>query len=349
MWSIYFAEHGRGDVPPAWLDNWKGDGVIARIENPPIARALRKLKIPVVDVSAARLLPKLPWFETDDAAIALLAAQHLLERGFKHFAFCGDDRFNWSDWRRDHFQEAVRNAGCDCAVFEPSKPSKDDDEFAVEEIGTWVAGLPKPVGIMCCYDFRGRQVLDACRRRNLAVPESVAVIGSDNDELLCSLSTPSLSSVIPNTHRTGYEAAALLNRLMNGEKLPASAHFIEPLGVATRHSTDVLAVSDPHVAGALRFIREHACEGINVKDVLRAVPQARRALEGRFKKFLNRTPHEEIIRVQLDRARMFLAQTDLPLSVIAERSGFAHVEYLSVVFKKHVGMPPGKFRTLNQH
>jgi LacI family transcriptional regulator len=348
-WSIYLAEHGRGDGPPAWLDTWEGHGVIARIENRAIARVLRKLKIPIVDVSAARLLPELPWFETDDAAIARLAAQHLLERGLKHFAFCGDIRFNWSNWRCEHFQKFIAAAGYDCAVYRHALPHAADEEWEIEEISSWVAGLPKPIGIFACYDFRGRQVLDACRRQNIVVPEAVAVIGMDNDELLCSLANPPLSSVIPNTHRTGYEAAALLDRLMSGESFAHEAHFIEPLGIATRQSTDVLAIEDANVARAVRFIRERACDGISVKDVLRAAPQSRRVLETRFQKLIGRTPHEEIVRVRLDRARTLLTETDLPLAVIAQRAGFAHVEYLSVVFKKHLGIPPSKFRAFNQH
>ena len=234
-------------------------------------------------------------------------------------------------------------------MYRPALPHAADEEWEIEEISSWVAGLPKPIGIFACYDFRGRQVLDACRRRNIVVPEAVAVIGMDNDELLCSLANPPLSSVIPNTHRTGYEAAALLDRLMSGERFAPDAHFIEPLGIATRQSTDVLAIEDANVARAVRFIRERACDGISVKDVLRAAPQSRRVLETRFQKLIGRTPHEEIIRVRLDRARTLLAETDLPLAVIAQRAGFAHVEYLSVVFKKHVGMPPSKFRAFNRH
>lgn len=348
-WSIHLAEHGRGDVPPAWLADWKGEGVIARIENAAIARAVKKLRIPVVDVSAARLVPGLPWLETDDAAIARLAANHLLERGLKHFGFCGDSRFNWSQWRQEQFAKTIADAGRKCATFCPSVHPLGDEESDVEDIGAWLEQLPKPVGIMACYDFRGRQVLDACRRRGMAVPERVAVIGVDDDELLCNLATPPLSSVIPNTHRTGYEAAGLLQRMMDGRSVPMEPQFIEPLGISTRQSSDVVAIEDANVAKALRYIRDHACEGICVKDILKAVPQSRRVLEARFQKYIGRTPHEEIVRVQLDRARLMLAETDLPLTLVAERSGFAHAEYLSVVFKKHVGMPPSQYRSVHRH
>jgi LacI family transcriptional regulator len=341
-WSLFLAEHTRGDKPPAWLADWDGDGIIARIENAGIARALRRVRLPMVDVSAARLVPALPWFETDDAAVAQTAFEHLRERGFRNFAFCGDPRFNWSNWRQEHFQRAVQAEGGACFTYEPANVATDRD--ATDDLARWLRKLPKPVGVMACYDLRGVQVLDACRRLDVPVPDEVAVVAVDNDELLCELAHPPLSSVIPNTRRTGYEAAALLDRLMNGGKARGETHLIPPLGVATRQSTDVLAIEDPHVSRAVRYIREHACDGINVRDVLRAVPQSRRLLEARFKKLLGRTPHEEILRVQLRRVKQLLTETDLPLETIAERTGFAHPEYLSVVFRREVGLPPSRYR-----
>lgn len=345
-WSIYLAEHSRGDLPPDWLAKWDGHGVIARVENDRIARALDKVKLPIVDVSAARRLPRLPWVETNDVEISRLAAEHLLERGFKNFGFCGDDRFNWSNWRRDNFSEWVRARGCPCSVFDEVTPRDGSDD--IDRIGKWLRRLPKPVGVMACYDLRGQQVLDACRLYRIQVPDEVAVIGVDNDELLCDLADPPLSSVIPNAHRAGYVAASLIDRMIDGARVPAEAHLIDPIGVATRQSTDVLAMDDRNIANAVRFIRDHACEGISVSDVLKAVPQSRRRLEAQFRKLVGRTPHEEITRVQLNRAKVLLAETDLPLDAIAERAGFIHAEYLSVAFKRNVGMPPSHYRALNQ-
>src|SRR5690606_26395850 len=143
-------------------------------------------------------------------------------------------------------------------------------------------------------DLRGQQVLDACRRIGVAVPDEAAALGVDNDQLLCELSEPPLTSIIPNTHRTGYEAARLLDEMMAGRSATGETHLIPPIGIATRQSTDVLAIDDPNVARAIHFIRQHACTGIKVKDVLRAVPHSRTLLEARFKRLLGRTPHEEI-------------------------------------------------------
>ena len=342
-WSFHLMEQGRGDDPPPWLAGWKGDGIIARIETPRIARAVVRTGLPAVDLSAARLVPELPWVETDDEQIARLAADHLLERGFTRFAFCGDARFNWSVWRERLFAARLRAAGHGCACYRTAGPPGDVAAEA-RSLARWLRGLPKPVGIMAGYDIRGQQVLDACRREGLLVPDEVAVIGVDNDTLLCELSSPPLSSVIPNAHGAGYEAAAVLDRLMTGKRVPAVARLIAPLGIAERQSTDVLAVDDRAVARAVQYIRDHACEGIKVGDVLRSVPLSRRVLEQRFQRLLGHTPREEILHVRLNRVKQLLAETDLPLYLVAERTGFEHAEYLSVLFKRETGKTPSAYR-----
>jgi LacI family transcriptional regulator len=344
-WSTYLAEHGRGDAPPTWLSRWQGDGIIARIENPKIARAIRAADLPTVDLSAANLVPSLPWVETEDAAIARLAFEHLAERGFKNFAYCGDDRYNWSKWRGDEFVRSTQRHGAVPHILSvPLQAEADGYADQMSRLAQWIKSLPKPVGIMACFDIVGRQILEACRLINAPVPDQVAVVGVDNDELLCELADPPLSSVAPDTHRTGYIAASLLDKLMSGKKVPARGHFVEPIGVIVRESSDVLAIEDEDVSQAIRFIRAHACEGINVQDVLHNVPLSRRVLESRFKNLIGRTPHEEIDRVQLNRVKDLLRETDLPLTEIARRAGYEHVEYLSVVFKKKAGSPPSEYR-----
>ena len=343
-WSIYMSEHSRGDRLPAWLPQWDGEGVIARIENTSIARVVESLHVPVVNVSAARLIPALPWVETDDAAIAALAAGHLLDRGLKHFGFCGDERFNWSKWRGEFFERLISEAGWPCSVYRPLRRHTAASETQIEHIADWIAGLPKPVGVLAAYDYRGQQVLDACRRRGIPVPDDVAVLGVDNDDLLCDLSDPPLSSVILNPRRTGYEAAELLDRMMSGESIGREKHAIGPLGIATRQSTDVLAIEDADVSAVLRYIRDHACEGIGVQNALDAVPQSRRRLEYRFKKLLGRTPHEEIVRVRLNRVKSLLVETDLSVEKIAHLAGFEYVEYLSVLFRQKCGTTPSDYR-----
>jgi LacI family transcriptional regulator len=195
--------------------------------------------------------------------------------------------------------------------------------------------------------MKAQQLLDTCRQLGIAVPDEVAVIGVDNDELLCNLCDPPLSSVIPDARRTGYLAAELLQQAMEGKKVPAEGHFIEPLGVATRQSTDVLAIEDREIAAVVRYIRLHACSGITVKDILRDIPMSRRVLENRFIKWVGKTPHEAILQQRLDRVKVLLRETELPLDKIAIQTGFEHPEYLSVVFRKHFGMPPGAYRRIS--
>jgi LacI family transcriptional regulator len=346
QWSIYLGEQGRGARPPAWFNTWHGDGIIARIETDAIANAVRRSKLPTVDVSAARRVPNIPWVETDDRGIAELAVQHLRDRGFRHLAYCGEPLFNWSKWREQHFVEFARRAGCECSVFAAKSRTEKGYSWTRERrrLMNWIERLPKPVGVMACYDFKGQQLLDICREQDIAVPEQVAVVGVDNDARLCGLCVPPLSSVIPDTFRTGYEAAKLLDRMMSGEKVPAEALLFPPLGIAHRRSSDVYAIDDEDVVQALRYIREHACDGITVADVLRKVPLSRRMLEHRFKKLVRRSPHEEIVRIRMERACRLLRETDLPLSEIADRAGFAHADYLSVSFKKRMGVTPRAYR-----
>jgi LacI family transcriptional regulator len=216
------------------------------------------------------------------------------------------------------------------------------------EVTRWIEELPKPVGLMACNDIRAQQVLTTCRTIGVAVPDEVAVLGVDNDDVLCDLSDPPLSSVVPDTRKIGYEAASLLERMMGGEPAPEPLTTIPPLGVVTRRSTDVLAIDDRAISSAVRFIREHACEGITVEDVLEELPYSRSVFERRFTKIFGRTPKAEILRTQLDRVKRLLAETDLPLKQIASKAGFQHPEYMSVAFKERTGQTPGQYRRASQ-
>jgi LacI family transcriptional regulator len=351
-WAIYLAERGLGEAPPAWLKDWRGDGIVARIENRRIANAVHELGLPTVDLRGLLTDLGVPLITTDDRAVAELAFGHFLERGFSHFAFCGFPGADYSDARSRYFARSVEAADFTCHVYHPSRLPQATGTEAREqwgwttqgEVSRWIAGLPKPVGVMVCNDIRGQQVLTTCREIGVAVPDEVAVLGVDNDEVLCALADPPLSSVIPDTHRIGYEAASRLERMMRGETSPEPTTVIAPLGVVTRRSTDVLAVDDRAISHAARFIREHACECITVHDVLAGLPLSRSVFERRFAKIFGRTPKAEIVRTQLNRVMQLLAETDLPLKQIASRTGFHHPEYMSTAFKKRTGQTPGEYR-----
>ncbi len=271
---------------------------------------------------------------------------HLLERGIRRFGFCGFSREPWSSERRDGFVEAVRAAGCDCAVFESvwrgrDVPTWEDDQ---RDIRAWIAALPRPAGIMTCNDVRGLHVINAAALLGIAVPEEMTVVGVDNEVTFCELCDPPLSSVAPDPERIGFEAAVLLESLMGGRRRAPRLVRVPPLGVVRRQSTDALALEDAAVAAALRYIRKQALHGCTVDDILKRVPLSRSSLERRFRKHLGRSPQDQIRRVQVERIKQLLAETDLKLPDIASLCGYEHPEYMNVMFKRLTGSTPGRFR-----
>jgi len=255
------------------------------------------------------------------------------------------------DRRRDGFVQRVAAAGHPVSVLTlpPQPRGQNSWEREQEQIARWLTSLPKPVGVMACHDPRGQKVLEACRRAGVEVPEQVAVIGVDNDEPICEIADPPLSSVVPNHMAVGYEAAAVLAGLMRGKQRVGRCVFLPPSGIVTRKSSDVLAMNDRDVAALVHFIRENACQGLGVAEVVEFSPLPRRTLYRRFQESLGHSVHDEIVRVRVARAKELLADTDMSLARVAERAGFKHQEYLGVVFKAHAGLTPAQFRRQAQH
>jgi LacI family transcriptional regulator len=351
-WSVQSEEWRWTDAFPVWLRKWGGDGVIARVETAEMAAFVRQLGVPVVDVRGTVSGFDLPLIDTDDRKVANLAAQHLMARGFRHYAFCGFVGANYSDKRSHWFLEQLALCGFSCQIYSQVTPSRGMQTIGYERRGLlfqkdlerWLISLPKPIGIMACNDIRGQQVLNLCRRLDLAVPEEVAIIGVDNDEILCELSDPPLSSVAPDTLRIGYDAAELLDRMMAGGAAPAKPILIPPRGIVTRRSTEVLALDDHELAVGLRFIRDHAFDPITISEVAKAASMCRRVFERRFAAKMGRSPKAEVVRLRLEKVKQLLTDTDWNLSQIAEKSGFNYGEYLHTVFTRKVGITPGEFR-----
>ncbi len=343
-WTIHLSEHGRGDRPPRWLRSWQGHGIIARIENRHIERAVLEKGLPLVNVSASGLAQEVPSVISDSKEVANLAFAHLYERGFRHFAYCGDARFAWAAEHGRHFAMAAEKQGCACHHFKTSK--SDSANMLVEQrrLGVWLKALPKPVGIMACYDIRGQQLLDSCRHLNLRVPDEVGVIGQHDDHLLCELCDPPLSSVIPDPKRAGYQAATLLDDMMNGQCVAPGIFPIQPTGVATRRSTDLVAIKDSVISTAIQFIQTNALKGINVSDVLKVTPISRTLLEQRFKEHLKRSPYEMIQDIRFKHAEKLLRESSLSIAEVAERSGYLTAEYFSATFKRRAGQSPSAYR-----
>ena len=346
-WIAFLDDEARAQTDSRWLRSKKWDGVISRHTTPSLVSACADLGLPLVDLNDSPPSPSVPKVRPDNTAVGHLGAEHLLERGFRYFGYAGFSDQSWSIERRVGFVEALALAGHRCDVLEVPYPGDvtpfwDTAQIAV--LSKWLRQLPRPAAVMSCNDMRALQVVSAACGAGLLVPEEIAVLGAQNDPIRCELSDPPLSSVAVNAFQSGYAAAELLGQLMEGEAVAEVERRIEPLGVITRQSTDVLAMSDKNVAAALSFIREHGCEGISVADVMQHAFASRSQLEKKFRRYIGRSPQAEIRRVQVMKIRQLLAETDFPLKKIAELTGFEHVEYMCVVFKRLTNDSPGSYR-----
>ncbi|HVJ86258.1 MAG TPA: DNA-binding transcriptional regulator [Caulifigura sp.] len=349
-WSIYFQPRGINDPAPGWLRNWKGDGILARVRDRKMASTIERTGIPCVDLRFAVPGLEMPAVGIDNTTIVRRALDHFLDRGFRRFAVCSypEGQFAWMDVRTRLFCGLVSQAGFDCQVFTGSAEEDASPpawELEQSQIAKWVSRLPKPVAIFAVNDDRGLQILDACRRASVHVPDEVSVLGVDNDEFLCGLSTPPLSSVSVNLETVGYRAAELLDGMMrHGVKPPAEPLLLPAGDVVARKSTDSLAIDDPELSKVVRYLREHACEGIRMTDITRATGMERRTLERRMKALFGRSPKDELMRIQIEEAKRLLASTELSIKAISMRTGFANSRYFTQVFRTRVGVAPGQFR-----
>ncbi len=342
-WS-FFVEPGTIRTVVPRLREWGCEGIVARVVNDRVAGRIAALGVPAVVLAytagpgQVRLGTGPPFGE------GRLAAEHFLDRGFRNFAFCGYAETVY-DRRQEAFAAQLAKVGRTVDVYR--RPwVKRERWWGVQQqhMAQWLAGLPKPVGLFAGNDDVGRRVLEACQAARLAVPDEVAVLGVDNDELLCELCNPPLSSIAFSTEKAGFEAAAALEQMMSGKRPNRAEIIVEPSTVIARQSSDVMAMEDHEVAMAVRFIREHAMDPIHVEDVLEAVPLSRRAMETRFRRVLGRSPNVEILRAHVDRAKLLLATTSMAIPWIAQHSGFATPDYMSFIFRRATGMKPLEYR-----
>lgn len=344
-WRLFIQPTEDRSGLPNWLAGWEGDGIIGRIIDQETAELVLSTGLPFVDVRGAVRRPDIPLIRSDDEAIGRVAAEHLLERGFRHFGYVGPPGEIWSDQRRDNFRRTV------CAgenTFQEYGAALDVSgphgwEVAERELAEWIDRLPKPSGVMAASDKFGQRVLAAARRAGVRVPEELAVIGVDDDPATCEVCDPPLSSVAIDSEQQGYKAAGLLHELMSGGH-PQTPVLLQPTGVRTRQSTDILAIDDPFIADAVRFIRENACDGVGVAELLRHVPLSRSVLQRRFRRIFGKTANEMIVETRIKRAQQLLIESDLPISRIAELAGFRYQRYLGAVFRNKVGITPAQYR-----
>lgn len=357
-WAIQYEEHGLLSSVPSWLKNWRGDGVICRTGISPLGTHLRRMNLPLVELlgDGKRFVSEV---QSDAVVAGRLAAEHFIERGLRNFAYYSYGNSWWGQFRGDAFVDAVKKLGYDAHVFYSkfgTKPEAFPEWRTIysSKLQRWVAELPKPIGIWCAADTIAQRVHAATLKSGFSIPDDVALLGIDNDEHLCNVLTPTLSSVEPNSIVVGYNAAKLLDEKMNRPKNRAKKTAqkiepikIEPLGVVMRQSTDVIAADDPQLVAIARYIRANALNGLLVADVARQFDISRRTIERRFKKHFGRTVDQEITNLRIEHAKQLLRDTLSPVADIGEQAGFDR-NYFIKAFHRIVGVSPKKYRVMNQ-
>jgi LacI family transcriptional regulator len=323
-------------------------GIFAGMSKPVFEYALRQCRYGVF-CSGGGDPAVSPVVALDDVAAGAQAAQHLMDCRLERFAFYGYNAdYRTSGNRLAGFRDALAARGftCDVCPLEPPTDVQRSSHTHRPALTAWLQDLPKPIGIMAWDDTHATEVAEACLEAGIGVPDQVAIIGVNNDDLLCESAWPPLSSVEADFTRVGYAAARVLDRLLNGEELAQGERLtlISPLGVVRRQSTSTLAIRDPNLAAAVLFIRDHACDPCSVADVLQRVPVGRRWLERQFAEKLGRTPHDEIARVRVEAAQRLLLRSDLDVPEIAVRCGFVEPKNFHVAFRKLTGTTPAAYR-----
>ena len=349
------------------LGGWRGDGALVTLREDPavvaFAAALRRRRIPVVDLTEERPDIRVPRVCLDNHAVGHIAAEHFAERNYRHAAWFSTHWMNvqakryagfseaWTERRGRTVGASLPGAGNGASAMprwvlcEGVQAARRNDSRAVAR---WFAGLlraaPKPLALLCHCGEDAARVLAECRALGIAVPDEVAILSAGDYFHICEMQSVPISSVEINGERHGYEAAALLNRLMNGEAPPRKPPLVPPGSLTVRASTDHTAAADPLVERALSFIAENFGRAWGPAQLCRTLGVSQLKLERHFKAELGRTPGEEILRQRLSEARTLLRDTDLPLARIAELCGFCHASYLSNVFRRETGLSPREYR-----
>lgn len=322
------------------------DGIIMRECS--LLPEIRQLRKPlVVSNHATERIDGMPNIVSDHPAIGRMAADHLVERGFRNFAFLGYCRVFWSRQRCEGFSRRVKQAGHSVHVYETEGrvrplPWKKEQQLVID----WLRALPKPVGLMACIDERSQQVAEACKAAGLSVPDQVAIIGADNDEMICTLSGIPLSSVAIAAEKGGYAAAEELDRLMSGRRGVRTLVRIEPTHVVTRTSTDIVAVEDACLSRATRFIIDNCRRTIYVAEVAKAAGLSRRVLEKRFRTALNRSVNDYIRQCRVNLIIKLLTGSSMTVSDIALHMGFPDAAHIARYFRGQVDMSPAQYRRM---
>jgi LacI family transcriptional regulator len=329
------------------LKGWPGDGVVGLISEQSEVNDAKRLKIPFVSVGGTLENPGIPRVMSDQYAIGRLGASHLLSCGFRHLAFYGLQKPWYAIERRRGFEDCAKEAGLDISLFEESPPLQSGITWQkrLAPLDRWLQSLKKPVGIMAVHDYRARVLLEQCLFLNLNIPHEVAIIGVDNNTIVCENCQPTLSSISRNPWRTGYEAAALLDQLMTGLSPKLLDILVPPDGVAARRSTDTIAVDNPYVSTVARYMHDNLGKNLTIKHVLKQVSISRRLLEKLFRQYLGCSPHDYLCRLRVEKVKDLLAVSPrLKMQTIAKEGGFTTPDRMRMVFLHLTGMNPTQYR-----
>ncbi|WP_197528638.1 AraC family transcriptional regulator [Aeoliella mucimassa] len=347
QWLFSFEHRGKNDrlmLPESWV----GNGVIARINHPDLAEQIIARKIPAVNVSWFRFGENLiPTCTCDEEKVAEMAIRYLLGKGHRQFAYCASvTRPGYYDRLGKSFVDQLQQNGFACAQFNGDfeQLARLDTEHYLMELGKWLKQLPRPTALLAFDDLLGRLVTEACAQSGIVVPDDIAVLGGEHDELCSRVSSPPLSGVDQSAHEVGFHAAEMLDRQLSGYAGEIRNIRLSPARIISRQSTDKVAVEDEMLAEAIRYIEEHYAGEITIRDILKEIPLSRRALEIGFRRYLGRTPRDEIRRVRVQKALEFLCDTEWSVTKIANECGFDRPELLTRAFRREFKATPSEFR-----
>lgn len=344
---------GDGQYPLLQWDqvpDWQGDGLIAVLNNEEHLQILLNARVPVVNAGSRLVDPRISTVACNSRDIGRMAAEHLMDCGLKNFLFLSELRWDNERIRYEAFTGALAEAGFRCEALK----LKVNEYFAADASGHYLPDLqeiavalmhaPKPLGVCTPNSELARTVVEVAQECGFEVPDDIAVIGVNDDPLICESTVPHLSAVVQPAEQIGYEAAVRLDAAMSGRQVEPCATLLPPLGIAARQSTDTLAVEDEDVREALKFIREHAHQPIEVKDITDHVAVSRRTLETKFRTTVGRTPALELRRVRLELAKKLLAETNDPITSVVFASGFNSRQVFSSMFRRATGLTPSQYR-----
>lgn len=345
-WSLHGSVSGPSHIQPLPAGQII-DGVITRIYDDAACQRAHDLMnqgIAVVDILGDHDDTTLPLVHTDDNAIAKDALRHLVGQGFGRFAFFGITDTRWSLQRGESFRKEAEKMGETVSMFTVTKGSQGAGASDSERIEEWLKSLTLPIGVFASCDHIAPLLLEACGRLGITVPEHLAVVGVNNDTVACNVCNPTLSSIDGSHFEIGYRAARLLNDLLERNPTPDEPIYIPPSRLVVRGSSGELAINDPLIARAARFIIRNAGSPIGVDDVVASVPLSRRELQRRFRQVTGRTIHACILEARMTIAKRLLRNPEYIVDAVAELSGFGSRQHFTKTFKAQTGVTPAKYR-----